>query len=371
MSLVTFQSLYKYGHCSQFLEDFLSEDIQNDNLMTIVTEAGSVSVSRRVMELLSPLLGSIMTCDPGSGVRDGEVVTVIVPDTDTTAVSRMIELLINGEANVDSVESQEGILSLAECLGVKIHNFETFSTCKKEIYEVGQTIEVFISGSNINNNAGAQTDVKLEDSCGDHNHTEDEGDSDITGVKSEESTAIDDESIELSALHFPDPVPTRKLIKSDGVKEDDVNKLLHGLREKAINSMKSRSNDNPPFPTMIKTALRQIDDRNGSSLKAIHKFVCANYDVDEATVGRRINIALTKMLASKEIVATAKNCYKLSSCVKHRVVATRVLGTVKWFNIHKKYGFIIREDTKKDLYMHLNQINNSELPLFGGEVNLS
>ena len=215
-------------------------------------------------------------------------------------------------------------------------------------------------------------EMKLEESCVDHIYEEeDEGDSDITGVKSEESTATDDKSIELSALHFPDPVPTRKSIKSDRVKEDDVNKLLHGLREKAINSMKSRSNDNPPFPTMIKTALRQIDDQNGSSLKAIHKFVCANYDVDEATVSRRINIALTKMLASKEIVATAKNCYKLSSCEKHQVVATRVLGTVKWFNIHKKYGFIIREDTKKDLYMHLNQINNSELPLCGGEVNFS
>ena len=374
MSLVTFQSLYKYGHCSQFLEDLLSEDIQNDNLMTMVTEAGSVSVSRRVMQLLSPLLGSMLTGLPGSGAREGEVVTVIVPDTDTTAVSKMMELLINGETNVDTEKSQEGILSLAECLGVRIHNLETFSSCKKESYEVGQTIEVFISGSNINNNAGAQKDViemKLEDSCGDHIHTEDEGDNDITGVKSEESSAIDDESTELSAPHFPDPVPLRKSIKSDGFKEDDVNKLLHGLREKAINSMKSKSNDNPPFQTMIKTALRQIDDKNGSSLKAIHKFVCANYNVDDATVGRRINIALTKMLASKELVATSKNCYKLSSCVKNQVVATRVLGTVKWFNIHKKYGFIIREDTKKDLYMHQNQINNSETPLYGGEVILS
>ena len=217
MSLVTFQSLYKYGHCSQFLEDLLSEDIQNDNLMTIVTEAGSVSVSRRVMQLLSPLLGSMLTGLPGSGAREGEVVTVIVPDTDTTAVSKMMELLINGEANIDDEESQEGILSLAECLGVRIHNLETFSNCKKESYEVGQSIEVFISGSNINNNAGAQKDViemKLEDSCGDHIHTEDEGDNDITGVKSEESSAVDDESIEFSAPYFPDPVPLRKSIKS-------------------------------------------------------------------------------------------------------------------------------------------------------------
>ena len=34
------------------------------------------------------------------------------------------------------------------------------------------------------------------------------------------------------------------------------------------------------------------------------------------------------------------------------LITTRVTGTVKWFNSKSGYGFIIRDDTKEDLFIH-------------------
>lgn len=34
------------------------------------------------------------------------------------------------------------------------------------------------------------------------------------------------------------------------------------------------------------------------------------------------------------------------------LIASRVTGTVRWFNAKAGYGFIIRDDTKEDLYVH-------------------
>ena len=35
-----------------------------------------------------------------------------------------------------------------------------------------------------------------------------------------------------------------------------------------------------------------------------------------------------------------------------KVIATKVLGTVKWFNIRNGYSFINRNDTKEDVFVH-------------------
>ena len=69
MSVLAFQSQNKFDQCTQFLEDLLSKDYQDGNLIMIVTATGSVSISRRLLELTSPLVRDIVASLPTAGVQ--------------------------------------------------------------------------------------------------------------------------------------------------------------------------------------------------------------------------------------------------------------------------------------------------------------
>uniref|UniRef100_A0A8C5MCQ6 CSD domain-containing protein n=1 Tax=Leptobrachium leishanense TaxID=445787 RepID=A0A8C5MCQ6_9ANUR len=42
-----------------------------------------------------------------------------------------------------------------------------------------------------------------------------------------------------------------------------------------------------------------------------------------------------------------------------KVIATKILGTVKWFNVRNGYGFINRDDTKEDVFVHQTAIKKN------------
>ena len=74
LTVISFNSLNKYDQCAQYLEDHAKDDQEPSLQLTLVTGAGRVSVSRRLLLLLSPL------------VRE--------------AVSRIVELVLTGRTSV-------------------------------------------------------------------------------------------------------------------------------------------------------------------------------------------------------------------------------------------------------------------------------
>ena len=101
MSVISFNSLNRHGQCAQYLEDLAKDDQDPSLQLTLVTEAGRVSVSRRLLQLLSPLVWEAVSGLPMLGTL--EPLTIILPDTDAVAVTRMVELVLSKRTNVDTI----------------------------------------------------------------------------------------------------------------------------------------------------------------------------------------------------------------------------------------------------------------------------
>merc|ERR1711955_115329 len=61
----------------------------------------------------------------------------------------------------------------------------------------------------------------------------------------------------------------------------------------------------PPYAAMIKTAIKALADKKGSSRQAILKYIVANNKVDAAKAAVRVRLSLKKMLAAKKLVSAA------------------------------------------------------------------
>merc|ERR1711881_658336 len=73
----------------------------------------------------------------------------------------------------------------------------------------------------------------------------------------------------------------------------------------------------PPYAAMIKTAIKSLADKKGSSRQAILKYIVANNKVDAAKAAVRVRLSLKKMLAAKKLVSAAAKkgagSYKLAA----------------------------------------------------------
>ncbi|XP_024899269.1 Y-box-binding protein 3 isoform X4 [Pteropus alecto] len=62
-------------------------------------------------------------------------------------------------------------------------------------------------------------------------------------------------------------------------------------------------------------------------------------------------------LVVRQLKKLFRKCGYLS--LKMKETATKVLGTVKWFNVRNGYGFINRNDTKEDVFVHQTAIKKN------------
>ena len=288
MSSVIYQSSDQYGQCAQYLKEFSRSADATDVYPRIVTGAGTarVRMSRRVLLLWSPLLRDVVASLPATASQ--EQLAIIIPDTDAASVKKMMELLVSGQANVDTAQCREAILSLAECLNVKMEHLETIPN-GKEVIRVKNMDELL--ERNINNNFTVARNEDKEN----------------TDMKEDNKAEV---------VPFACPVCGKKF---DTARGRDIH---HGFYLSIREKCRRPGSSTPSFPTMIQTALRDIGDRSGSSCKTILKYVCANYEVDTDTALVNVRLALKKMVASRELTSmtgSAFGPFKLTAEIKERV----------------------------------------------------
>ena len=88
------------GKCAHYFDGLASDDHDPMIQLTLVTGAGRVSVSRRLLQLLSPLVREAVASLPVLATL--QPLNIILLDTDAGTVTSMVEILLSGRANVDT-----------------------------------------------------------------------------------------------------------------------------------------------------------------------------------------------------------------------------------------------------------------------------
>jgi len=85
---------------------------------------------------------------------------------------------------------------------------------------------------------------------------------------------------------------------------------MHHRKKTVKKSTKGKSShhaSHPKYSDMIKSALKSLNDRGGSSRAAILKFVLANYSLDPVQANQHLKLALKNGIKSKHFKQTKGN----------------------------------------------------------------
>jgi len=115
---VSLQSINQPQLCEQMLDAMTRDD--RDSLL-VVTSTQRVSISSKLLQIFSPFYRSILEDIPS---RDGDPVTVIIPDTEAVHIRHLMDLLASGRSKkmnkIGSRGSLRDIVNLAECIKIEL-----------------------------------------------------------------------------------------------------------------------------------------------------------------------------------------------------------------------------------------------------------
>ena len=117
---VSLQSINQPQLCEEMLEAMTRDD--RDSLL-IVTSTQKISVSSKMLQIFSPLYRDILRDIP---IKDGEPVTMILPDTEAAYVQHLLDLLTSGRVKVNNFwrawtcATAGEIFALAKCFKIEI-----------------------------------------------------------------------------------------------------------------------------------------------------------------------------------------------------------------------------------------------------------
>ena len=115
---VSLQSINQPQLCEQMLDAMTRDD--RDSLL-VVTSTQRVSISSKLLQIFSPLYRGILQDIP---IRDGDPVTVIIPDTDAVHIQHLMDLLTSGRSKkmnkIVSRGSLRDIVNLAKCFEIEL-----------------------------------------------------------------------------------------------------------------------------------------------------------------------------------------------------------------------------------------------------------
>ena len=116
--------LISYQHQLQFYNTILEKmAVQDTRPLTILNSDGRVTLSGKVMHILSPLMRDIMANMSACGAGQ-EPLFVSLPESKSATVHQLMELLLKGqvmEVRAENVEEvKRSLITLAESLGLKV-----------------------------------------------------------------------------------------------------------------------------------------------------------------------------------------------------------------------------------------------------------